>query len=865
MPHNPPRILGVILFVFALLVACTNAFGQVRTIEVGIYEQRPDVYIMPDGSPGGILGELLNRIAQKENWELHTTRCAWKECLDLLAASKIDLLPDVVYTEQRAQKFDFHHVPALHSWSQIYARTGNTLRSIQDLAGKHLVVLSGSAQYDYLTQLFQALNLTVDMTTVANLEDGFNLVQAGRADAVASDYFFGEMSIKSRQLTATPIIFQPTDLYFATPKGRKPWILAAIDRHLSRWQGQPDSFYFQMIEHWQNPTRSPELSYETKWMVGGLSLLLAMAVLTIAWMKVRLSRQMRRTRSNEDRLYTILDSIDAMITIKDQNLRYVYINQKLCDFYGLTESDLLGRRDEDFVTDPQSLAVIRRTDEQAMEKDERLVLEEELRPSCTDETRTFLSIKIPLRNAAGNIEAICAIATDITGRTQAEEVAERLTFYDTLTNLPNRRLVLDRLAHSMESARQGQSTGALLLLDLDNFKKVNDTRGHSIGDQLLCAVAGRLTEITRERDTVARIGADEFIILLNQLGASTEEGARNAMYVADKARQSLIEPFVIDNLPCVVTASTGLTLLHTGSGSVDDVMREADMAMYRAKEAGGNRVTFYERDMQSEAEQRLWLEHDLTLALNTPQLSMHLQPQYGPDGRVTGAELLARWNHPTRGMVSPALFIPIAEETGLIGHLGEWSLNQACDLLLDLQAAGETYPISLNVSPKRLMEPSFLDYVESVLERTGAPGNRLIFEITEGVLIHDIQHTTQRMRGLSLLGIRFSIDDFGTGYSNLAYLKRLPIYELKIDKSLVQDTPSDADSSAIARLILAMAAQLDLRVVAEGVETQAQADFLFENSCDALQGYLMARPMPIPEWLAAVHTRKRPETPPVQP
>lgn len=279
------------------------------------------------------------------------------------------------------------------------------------------------------------------------------------------------------------------------------------------------------------------------------------------------------------------------------------------------------------------------------------------------------------------------------------------------------------------------------------------------------------------------------------------------------------------------------------------------MAMYRAKQSGRNRVTFYEQDMQSDVEQRLWLEHDLTQALHTPQLSMYLQPQYGSDARVTGAELLARWSHPTRGPVSPALFIPIAEETGLINHLGEWVLNEACSLLLRLQSAGETYPLSINVSPKRLMEPGFLEYVQDTLTRTGAPGNRLIFEITEGVLIHDIHNTARRMKELNLLGIRFSIDDFGTGYSNLAYLKRLPLYELKIDKSLVQDIPADPDSSAIAQLILAMASQLDLRVVAEGVETQAQADFLFENNCHALQGYLLARPMPIPTWLEGIRIR----------
>src|SRR5690606_26117422 len=255
---------------------------------------------------------------------------------------------------------------------------------------------------------------------------------------------------------------------------------------------------------------------------------------------------------------------------------------------------------------------------------------------------------------------------------------------------------------------------------------------------------------TRERDTVSRVSGDEFMVLLTQVGAGIEEGARNAMSVAEKLRLALLEnPLEIDGKPCVMSAGIGLTLLQARSTSIDDVMREADMAMHRAKERGGNCVVFYEQDIQSEVEQRLWLEHDLTLALNTPQLRMHLQPQYAAGGRVTGAELLTRWIHPTRGTVSPALFIPLAEETGLINHLSDWTLEVACQALLDLQALDEIYPISLNISPKRLMDPSFVHHVRDTLERSGAPGNRLIFEITEGVLIHDVHATAKRMTELN--------------------------------------------------------------------------------------------------------------------
>lgn len=846
----------------AMLMSSTVALGQTQIIRVGIYDQPPGVYITPEGNPGGIMGELLNRIALKEDWGLQVTRCTWQDCLTQLQSGQIDLLPDVVHTPERAEIFDFHHVPVLHSWSQIYARHGNQFQSIRDLNGKRLAVLAGSAQYDYLTELFTTLNLSVEIHIVMSLVDGFRQVQANEVDAVASDHFYGEITSGIYQLVSTSIIFQPTDLFFATQKGNNAWLLATIDKHLSRWQGQADSFYFNTINNWRNPAVEATFPSQAKWVVTTLTTLLLLAIIIVFFLKIQVVRRDRHMRSSESRLNTILGSIDAMISIKDRNLRYLYGNQKVCAFFGLSGADLLGRHDTDLITDPQTLATIERSDGQALSIEERVVTEESLKPNLSDIAHTFLSIKIPLRNSAGTVEAICAISTDITDRTQAEETTHRLKYYDTLTNLPNRRLLLDRLTHTLDHVKQGQSTGALLILDLDNFKKINDIRGHSIGDRLLRATADRLLSITRDRDTVSRVSGDEFVILLNQLGSSTDEGARNAMHVAEKIRLTMQEAFPIDDKPCVASVSIGLTLLHTNSGSIDDVMREADMAMYRAKQGGRNRVAFYEQDMQSDVEQRLWLEHDLMQALHTPQLSMYLQPQYDHTGRVTGAELLARWSHPTRGPVPPTLFIPIAEETGLISHLSEWVLTEACSLLLRLQNAGETYPLSINVSPKRLMEPSFLERVQDTLARTNAPGNRLIFEITEGVLIHDIQGTTRRMKELNLLGIRFSIDDFGTGYSNLAYLKRLPLYELKIDKSLVQDIPADSDSSAIAKLILAMAAQLDLRVVAEGVETQEQADFLFANDCHALQGYLLARPMPIPTWLEGVRIRNHCNLPP---
>ena len=851
------RYLRSILLSSLIAVLAGPQAAHATALRVGIYDQPPDIYITPDGRPGGILGEMLNEIARREGWTLTLEACDWAVCMRQLESGAIDLLPDVFYTAERARSIDFHHIPALHSWSQVYAPRGNTLRTLQDLDGMRLVVLAGSAQYDYLSTLLRTLSIKVSLTTVSQLTQGFEQVQAGQADGVVSDYFFGELTAQKYQLVSTPIIFQPTKAFFAAPKGRNTAVLARIDEYLGTWQANPDSIYFQILAHWRNPQPRPEAAWYQSGIVGALAAMLALVLIVALRLQRRERRQRQRLLTSEHRLNTILDTVDAMIYIKDRERRYLYANRKVCEFFGLDAKDLLMRHNRELIDDTRTVEVIEQSDQQVLHLEQRVALQERLTSTATHKQHTFLSIKVPLHNADGSVEAVCAILTDTTDRMQAEEQAHRLAFYDTLTDLPNRRMLLSRLGQTLESVSSGQVFGALLTLDLDSFKKINDARGHAVGDRILQEVARRLVTSTRERDTVSRVSGDEFMVLLTQLGTGIEEGARNAMSVAEKLRLALLnDPLIVEGKPCVLSASIGLTLLQARSTSMDDVMREADMAMHRAKQRGGNCVVFYEQDIQSEVEQRLWLEHDLTLALNTPQLNMHLQPQYAQGGRVTGAELLTRWMHPTRGAVSPALFIPLAEETGLISHLSDWTLEVACKTLLDLQALDEIYPVSLNISPKRLMDSNFVQYVRDMLERTGAPGNRLIFEITEGVLIRDIHATAERMGELNRLGIRFSIDDFGTGYSNLAYLKRLPLYELKIDKSLVQDIPNDPDSMAIAQLILAMAEQLGLRVVAEGVETRPQADFLLRHACDALQGYLMARPMPIDDWLARVRQQR---------
>jgi diguanylate cyclase (GGDEF)-like protein/PAS domain S-box-containing protein len=460
---------------------------------------------------------------------------------------------------------------------------------------------------------------------------------------------------------------------------------------------------------------------------------------------------------------------------------------------------------------------------------------------------------VPFADEGGNNTHWVAVGRDITERKKSEGHIHRLAFFDVLTGLPNRRLLMERLDQLLASAQAGAGFGAVMFIDLDHFKYINDARGHAVGDALLRNAAERLSRLVRKGDTVARIGGDEFVVLLAHLGHDEAGASESALVVAEKIRHAITECFQIDGQSYNSSASIGVTLLPKAGQTVHDLLREADTAMYRAKAEGRNGFVFFEATMQAEVERRLTMERDLADAFDNGELAMHLQLQVDSRGAPVGAELLMRWRTADGAIVSPDLFIPVAEESGLIVPLGQWAMRQACHCWQMLSRAGHALPLSVNVSPSQFRQPDFVAQVRAILAETGTPAGQLIFEVTEGLLIEKLDETIARMHELAALGIRLSIDDFGTGYSSLSYLKRMPLYELKIDRSFIRDTPGDANGTAIVQSIIAMAGHLGLRVVAEGVETRAQAEFLAANGAPGMQGYLFARPMPLPNLIALLH------------
>lgn len=451
---------------------------------------------------------------------------------------------------------------------------------------------------------------------------------------------------------------------------------------------------------------------------------------------------------------------------------------------------------------------------------------------------------ILVRNGAAQ-HYFWSIVEDISEQKLKDKLIWTQANYDALTDLPNRHLLMDLMQLSLAASQRNGRQGALLLLDLDHFKTLNDTLGHGRGDRLLMEVAQRLRAFVRDQDTIARLGGDEFAVLLEDLSANPTDAAIQAEAVAEKIRAGLALPILLDDRAHHITGSIGIVLFLGRQRPLDDLISYADAAMYQAKADGRNTIRFHDPGMQAVLEKRGALEQSIRLALSRDEFRLHYQLQVDQHGRGMGVEALIRWQHPEHGTISPAEFIPVAEETGLIVPIGKWVMETACRqiMLWRENPAMARLTVAVNVSARQFQDPDFVAHVTDLVTSNGIPDGQLKLELTESMVLQKIEESIEKMEALKRLGVRFSLDDFGTRYSSLAYLKRLPLDQIKIDRSFVLDITHDPNDAVIVRAILSLAGSLGLDAIAEGVETGAQRDFLEQHGCLAYQGFLYSRPV----------------------
>jgi diguanylate cyclase (GGDEF)-like protein/PAS domain S-box-containing protein len=553
-------------------------------------------------------------------------------------------------------------------------------------------------------------------------------------------------------------------------------------------------------------------------------------------------------RESEQRFRSLTElSSDWYWEIDDQ-YRFTRIDGNLEASTGLARFDDIGRTRWDIPARNMSEAAWEAHREVLRARE--VFRELELERVGPDGVSVWISVSgAPIFDDKGRFLGYRGVGRNITQRKQVEQRIEQLAFFDALTGLPNRRMLIDRLTKALATVARSRRHGALIFIDLDNFKDLNDTKGHDVGDLLLRQVAQRLRDCVREIDTVARLGGDEFVVMLEELSPYAGEGAFQAEASAKKILAAINQPFELLGHFHHSTPSIGVALFHDQLLSVDELLKRADLAMYQAKAAGRNALRFFDPGMQAAASARAALEDDLRQGLQRQELRLHYQPVVDENGATIGVEALVRWQHPERGLILPGEFIDLAEKTGLIIPLGQWVLQAACQQLVawSVDVATRDLSIAVNVSARQFRQSDFAQQVLELLRTSGANPYRLKLELTESMLLSDVEDAVRKMRELRSIGVGFSLDDFGTGYSSLAYLKRLPLDQLKIDQSFVRDVLTDPNDAAIVRTILALARSMDLMAVAEGVETEGQHQFLLDNGCWAFQGYLFGRPVPIHE------------------
>lgn len=734
----PTVIPGLLLLALAVVGAglgCAERSPPKRDVVVGVYQNSPKIYIDEHGEPAGLFIDLLREIARQEHWVIHYTPCAWDECLQALKDGQIDLMPDMAFSEQRRPQFDFHAISVASSWSQILTRERSGVHDFPDLAGLRVAVLRGSVQEGHLKQVMGSLGLDFVLVPVESLEQAFSITRQGQADAVVSNRFFAERHAARYQLRETPIIFHPTNLYFATAKGRNADLLARIDAHLARWRQDPESVYFEAMKRAMLPPPTFAMPPWARWALGvGGVLILSFIVMTLL-LRWQVRQRTEELRQTAQRLERVLQSSPVVLySLRRENgtLTTEWVSDNIQTLFGFTAEQALapGWWQRQLHPDDRHAATASFA---AIEKHPHLVHEYRI----LDARGRVRHIRDEMQFIPGPNPKDGMIVGTWSDQTMLHEQAERLdylTHHDPLTGLPNRRLLHDRLQHAIERAQDDDHQLAVIYIDLDRFKNINDTLGHSVGDAFLRLAVERMLSAIPAGATLARVGGDEFVLLLE--GSVSLSGISN---VARRLLQLFASPMAVGPHELTVTASLGISLYPNDGTDVDTLLKHGEIALYEAKKQGRNTFRFFSAELSAGVLERLVMENELRGAIKRNELILHYQPQVDLEtGALVGAEALVRWQHPDIGLVSPARFIPIAEETGLISDIGSWVVTEACRQMRRWTEEGLEVPrISVNVSVHQIERETLIEPILQALRATGMQPTRLELEVTESTIMRE--------------------------------------------------------------------------------------------------------------------------------
>lgn len=840
------RTQTTLLFIAAAFAACLSApsaqANDRRTVTVGVYENEPKIYTDARGRPAGLFIDLLQAMAERENWALQFVQCTWAECLKRVEAGAIDLMPDVAYSPARAERFDFHRIAAANSWSQVFRNPQTEIRSITELEHRRVAVLQEAIQEEYLQHLMAGADLQVTLVPVEDFAAGFAAVRDGRVDAVVTNAYFGSRFAARYGLVETPLMFNPVGLYFATSKGKNEALRERIDYYLTLWRQDPDSVYFAALRTAMLPapaTVVPRWLTIALWVTAGAGLGLLVFNLLLRWQVRRATEALRQTHRQLDQV--LAASPVVLYLLRVENGAYVteWVSPNIGRLFGFSPEQAQERGWLEKHLHPEDRETVLANFERNAALGVNLTQEYRILDAkgrtryIHDEQRVI---------GAGDKEGghIVGTWTDLTQAVKQAAELRFLTQYEPVTGLPNRARLLERLTKVLGRSGAASTPVAVLAIDLERPRDLEAALGHVKTEAMLRVAARKIEALARIDDTIAKIDDDSFVLVL---GGKTSE--QHASGVAERILEIFTQPLSAE-YPHRLTASIGGSLFPLDGGDAETLLKHAELALGEAKRQGGHTYRKFAAALATEADARKQMEAALRGAVARNELVLHFQPQLDlRSGQVAVCESLVRWNHRELGFYAAQDFIPLAEETGVIHDIAAWVLTQACRQMKSWLDAGVSFGrIAVNISTLQIEPQALAAQVAEVLRESGLAAPRLELEITESAVLREPEKTLVVLRELKALGVTLTLDDFGAGRVSLATLQRMPFDRLKVDRAFVRDIGRDADDEALCRSVIATGVGLGLETVAEGVEREDQAAFLRAEGCAFGQGFLFGRPLP---------------------
>lgn len=843
MNFNFRIISSLLLFLYQYPTVAQNlnsSNGKQKNYRIGYFDTPPLSFKNIELQiPEGLAIDIMEAIAKENQFTIEWVYGDFPILIEMIKNKQIDGLTGAGFSLQRAEYMDYSEINFSNVWGQVFLPIDSKIESLFDLEGKRVALMDNDVNgINFISQCEQ-FELNCIYSYGSSYKEIFKMVADEKVDAAVSNNLAGIGFQKQFPMIASSIVFNPFKVYITVPKGMNKELLAKYDREMQLWKQDPESFYYQARLKWSGKQHVSTIPVWLWYWILGLILFAIIAGIAAILFKQQVKRRVNELSQREIQLNQIINIVPHMIFANDTEGKIIFANENTCQFLGIDKENIELKNIYNILKSKVNFKNLISYSTSANPFNTEIAVKDN-----EGKSKTLMMSKVPYSGRNQSEPAVVTVGVDITQVKAYEKEIMYLAHYDSLTGLPNRELLKDRLSSSLARAKQFSHVGCILHIDLDNFKDINDSQGHNIGDKLIKKVALRIKSCIGPGDTIARLGGDEFIIELPELKNDLATAEQQAIETCNIILSKIKQPIEIESNHYHVTASVGLVVYPRDGESHSTLLQRADIALYEAKYKGRNRIQVFDTGIESRVKRNHRLENDLRLAIQNKEIFILYQPIVNAsDETIVGSEILLRWNHPVEGTIMPADFIPIAERGQLILEIGYWTIEQACKQIIKWNKnAANPFFLSVNLSVIQIRDKYFLKKVTELIHTYQVPSNFLEFEVTESILLNESKRSIEIIKQLKLLGIKLSIDDFGTGYSSFDYIRKLPLDKIKIDKSFIDDIPDDISSTAIVKTILAMAEEMNLEVVAEGVETAGQIEFLKQHHCQYFQGYYFSKP-----------------------